>query len=462
MQQSDRWLFNALLVLLFWIPIPLGSNRPWAWTIMEIYSFLLLFGWLSLYSRHFNYQYLKPYRPLLIIFLIVQLWVFIQQISIPIEWLSVIDPQKAAYFVSSGSQYGSLSLDRSYTFTQWVIGCSFLAILFLTLVLTRSEQRLKQLAIVIILAGIYQAAYGSLMVLSKTDYLFFENYRWQGIATGTFMYRNHFANFLMLTLSVGIGLMVANLSSARSKSLKRMLENLIKTLFSPKALLRVSLILMVIALVMSRSRMGNTAFFVSMTICSIFALLFMKRKTTGLVVLFSSLLVIDVFIVSSLFGLEKVQERLETTSLEQETRDEVVIDALDLVRDYPLTGTGAGSFYSTFNLVKGPEIRAFYDFAHNDYLQFAIEYGLPMTLLLGVLVLWSLWHAQYAVRERHRGLMKGIGFAAMMAIIGQLIHISVDFTLQPPANAVYFIVILVMAWKARYLPADIRKRPKAI
>ncbi|MFT5451493.1 MAG: putative inorganic carbon (HCO3(-)) transporter [Enterobacterales bacterium] len=462
MIKNDRWLFNALLVLLLWLPIPLGSNRPWAWAIMEIYSFALLLCWIGFQAQQFDYKYLKPYRPLLFIFALVQVWVFLQQVSIPIEWLKVISPVRASYYLSAGAESGSLSFDSSYTFIQWVIGCSYLAILFLTLALTRSEKRLQQLVFIMIIAGLIQALYGMYLVLTKTDHLLFENSRWVGITTGSFMYRNHLANFLMLTLSLGIGIMVANLSSSRKQNFKRLMLNLINTVFSIKALVRVSLVVMVIALVMSRSRMGNTAFFASMTICSLFALFFMKRKTSSLIWLFGSLLVIDIFIVSSWFGLEKVQERLETTSLEQETRDEVVMYGVELVKQYPFTGTGAGSFYSSFQSVQGPGISAFYDFAHNDYLQFAIEYGIPATLLLGFMVLWSFWHAQIALRSRRRSLMKGVGFAAMMAIIGQLIHISVDFTLQPPANAVYFIVILAMAWMSRYLPADRHTRIPSI
>ena len=454
----DKWIFYGLLALIFWLPIPLGSNRPWAWTILEIYSFSLLIGWIILCASQYDFRQLKPYRSLLLTFILVQLWVFIQQVSIPLDWLEFIAPNQAELFRLSGAESGSLSLDPSYTFIQWVLGCSYVCILFLTLVLTNSEKRLNQLVLVMVMAGIFQALYGTFLVLSKSEYLFFENTRWQGIATGSFMYRNHFANFLLLTLSLGIGLMVAHLASSKSHSVKLAIADAIDKLFSPKALIRISLILMVIALVMTRSRMGNTAFFVAMTACSIFALLFMKRKTRALIWLFGSMLVIDIFIVSSLFGLEKVQQRIQQTSVEQETRDDVVLDAIELIPQFPITGTGAGSFYSTFQLVQGPGIFRFYDFAHNEYLQFTIEYGIPITLLLASMILASLWQAQRALRKRNRNLMRGVGFAAMMAIIGQLIHISVDFPLQIPANTIYFIIILAMAWMANHIPADLQRK----
>jgi putative inorganic carbon (HCO3(-)) transporter len=33
-----------------------------------------------------------------------------------------------------------------------------------------------------------------------------------------------------------------------------------------------------------------------------------------------------------------------------------------------------------------------------------------------------------------------------MAIFGMLIHMTVDFPLQAPANAAYFVVFLALAW----------------
>jgi hypothetical protein len=42
---GDRWLFLALLVLISWLPVPLGSNRPWSWGLMEVAAFGLLATW---------------------------------------------------------------------------------------------------------------------------------------------------------------------------------------------------------------------------------------------------------------------------------------------------------------------------------------------------------------------------------------------------------------------------------
>lgn len=187
-----------------------------------------------------------------------------------------------------------------------------------------------------------------------------------------------------------------------------------------------------------------------MTFTGSIAFFYFKNRSKGLTYLLVSLLVIDTFILGAWFGIDKVKDRIEQTNLSQETRDEVNIEGLALIEKFPVTGSGAGSFYTIFPSVQSKEISYFYDHAHNDYLQFTIEYGIPAVVVLAVMVLSSLWHCFYAIRHRRHTLMKGTAFGCMMAIIGMLIHMTVDFNLQAPANAVYFVLILTLGWQSRY------------
>ena len=294
-------------------------------------------------------------------------------------------------------------------------------------------------------SGAIQALYGTLEILSGTHYSLLFGLPVADVSTGSFVYKNHYANFLMLCLSAGIGLMVATLQSNQGGTRRDLMRSIISTLLGSKALIRISLAIMVIALVMSRSRMGNTAFFASMTIIGILALVMIKNRSRSLSILIISMFVIDVFIVGAWFGLDKVQERLEATSFAQEGRDEVVIDSLPMLQDFPLFGTGGGSFYSSFPSYKVANIQPFYDHAHNDYLQMSIEYGLPATLLLTLLVIWCFLKSVRAMRKRRPSIFKGTAFACCMAMLGMAIHMTVDFPLQAPANACYFVVFLALS-----------------
>jgi O-antigen ligase len=209
---------------------------------------------------------------------------------------------------------------------------------------------------------------------------------------------------------------------------------------------------MVIGLMLTHSCMGNAAFFINLTAVGTFYLLVVRRITYSSLIFFASLLVIDMLVVGNFFGIEKVAERLQETSAETAMRDELAQDTMTIVRDFPLTGTGAGTFYSTYPMYNQGEVPpAFYRHAHNDYLQFASEFGLGVVALLGFSVFASLWVAISAQLKRRDRLLQGMGFAATMAIVSLLIHSAVDFNLQIPANAATFVVLLALAWVCRYL-----------
>ena len=61
-------------------------------------------------------------------------------------------------------------------------------------------------------------------------------------------------------------------------------------------------------------------------------------------------------------------------------------------------------------------------------------------------MLASLWTAIRAQLKRRDRLLRGMGFAATMAIVALLIHSAVDFNLQIPANAAMFVVMLALGW----------------
>jgi len=460
MSRINTAQFYIFLLLIFWLPIPLGSNRPWAWGVIEIIAFssLALYLLLAVKNNENVFEKLAPYKYLILSFFIVQCWLILQYLPLPQSLVIFLSPNLVDIYQYSDEGLKTLSLDPSQTQISSFKGLAYFSMMLLSLLLVTTQKRLKQLVIVMVLSGTFQAVYGSLQAMSGNTSSWVFEVANSSIATGGFIYKNHFANFLLLSLSMGIGLLVANLSSQQYSSTRAKLREFVGSLLQGKAVLRIALALMVIGLVMSRSRMGNAAFFTAMTITGIFAFFYFKNRSKGLTLLLISLLVIDTFILGAWFGLDKVKNRIEQTSLSAETRDEVNIYGLELVEKYPLTGTGAGSFYTVFPSVKGDDIKLFYDHAHNDYLQFTIEYGIPFTLLLAMIVLASLWQTIYTMRYRKNDLMRGIAFGCMMAIIGMMIHISVDFNLQAPANAVYFVLILTLAWQSKFILRHKRRK----
>ena len=349
----------------------------------------------------------------------------------------------------------SLSLEPGRTYVFSLYTWALLLFACCTVLLHDSAARVRTTFLVIVLSGVFQALYGSFMTLSGIEHIFFfEKEAYRGVATGTFINRNHLAGYLEMCLAIGVGLLVASLNEKQISGWRNRLRVFIDTLLGPKMRLRIYLALMVIALVLTRSRMGNTAFFISLGISGLLLMLLQRRLHKGAVILFVSMALVDLLIVGQWFGFKEVAERLENTSVATETRDEYVRDTLVMIQDYPLTGTGLDTYYATFPQYKGPEIIGFYHHGHNDYLEFFASVGLIGYIPLALMVICSLGVAIHTLYKRRDRLAKGVAFAATMGIISLMIHSSTDFNLQMPANALLFVVLLTFAWISRVLPRE--------
>ena len=369
--------------------------------------------------------------------------------------LELISPHAAALATDSGQAYASIAIDSNLTAKSLLKGATYFSLLVLLLNLFDSRQKLRWLAYTILTAGMIQAAYGSYMVLSGIEYTFFTEKvpSYRGSATGTFVNRNHFAGYLEMVLAIGIGLMISTLAAHRSHNWRERIRKLFDTLLSSKALIRVTLIVICIGLILSKSRMGNAAFFASLFASGVFFLIVSRHSTRSTTLFLVSLIVLDMLLVGSWVGVERVIERIEITSISAEKRDEVARDTLTMISEQPMAGVGGGNYFSVFPNYQQKDIWDNYYHAHNDYLEFLAEYGITGVLLLAMAVCYCLFLTMRTMRQRKDPLMLGLASAAFMGMISILIHSPVDFNLQIPANAGMFIMLMGLAIIAASLPS---------
>lgn len=456
--RAALWL---LVALLFWAPFPLGSNRPWASMILEVAVFaaaaLWTLDWMR--GRVGPLPVLRAARPALVVLGAWLAYLTLHWVPLPASLVALLSPESAALqraafaYAPESAAWMTLSVDPHASFGFWLRSCALAAAFFLVLALATTRERARTIALALVFSGLAQAVYAGSMHLSGADLEIFGAKIPHGAqASGGFVNRNHLAGFLEITLALGIGVMVGSLEETGQRTWRQFWRDMAKLVLSPKAPLRIFLVVMVIALVMTRSRMGNTAFFSSLLIAGTVALILSRHATRSTVILIASLIVIDIFIVGAWFGVEKTVQRIqETTVREVEVREDPTLYALDLVRDYPLTGAGAGSFYTAFTRYRGADIANFYDHAHNDYTQFAAETGAVGLVLAGSLPLMALVLAVLALARRRDPLARGFAFAVLMGVSALAIHSTVDFNLQIPANALAFMVLLAYAWIALHL-----------
>ena len=443
---GTSWIYSLYLALIVWVPVPLGSNRPWSWAVLEVWVLLLTLAWLAGYIRGtFTCGTVFPRAwPVLLCAALWVCYVWLQLVPLPAGLLQQLSPEAARWHGAAALPaklaWAPLTLDRYGTLESACKSTAYVAFFALGLVLLRDRDRVRFATYAVIVSGIGQALYGTLA-----------SYQAGGAsAAGTFVNRNHFAGYLEMCLSVGIGMLIASLSGEKYRSWGEFFRGVFQWVITPKMGLRLLLVTMVIALVLSRSRMGNSAFFVSLLVAGLIGLALSRRATRSTVVLIASLIVIDIFIIGAYVGTQRVVESIGQTTMQGEDRDEVAGYALAMWKDYPVFGSGLGSFSSVFPRYSGQGTFYAYTHAHNDYLEFAAETGLIGMALLGAIVLMSFAVSLRAQQVRNDPVMRGISFAAMMGITSLMIHSSVDFNLQIPANAVTFMLLLTFAWASLY------------
>lgn len=456
----EKVLYWALLALLVWLPVPLGSNRGWAWAAMEVAAFMLLACWLALWALD-KVRIAEPLRRAWPVFVMLGAWIALHAVSIlpmPENWVGLLSPESArvhalARIAGVAPGWITLSIEPHASKVALVKTLAYVAIFFLFLAVVNNRSRVLAAARALVFAAVLHAVYAVLMHLSGVSNEHFGTLIMHGgSASGFYANRNHFAGLLEMTLALGIGLLMAGLAEREAVSWKEFFRHLAEWILSPGMLLRLSLCILVIALTTTHSRMGNTAFFASLMIAGVMGIALSRHATRNTVVLLASLVILDLAIVGSWFGVEKLAARLEATTMQDvQEREDPAAYAVDLVREYPVFGAGPGTFYVAFPKYRPEKVTSHFDYAHNDFIQVASETGLTGLFLLGLIVAFSLSAAIRAQWIRRDPLMRGMSFACIMGVTSLLIHSWVDFNLQIPANAVYFMVLLALGWISLFM-----------
>ena len=452
---DDRWIFHGLVVLLVWSPIPLGSNRPWALALLEAGLFLLALLWLAQAWRGRVSVTRAAVKARWVLALLGAWSIFglFQLVPLPPALVELVSPASAAHWretrailgLAESPAYISISLDPFASRERWRLGFALVTLFVLCLLLVRSRRRLRFLVGALVLAAVIQAMLASLLALTGSGLGFIAP---SARAHGTFANPNHLAGYLEMSIALGMGLLVADLAETRrGRGWRGRILGWIRTLLGAKARLRIYLAIMVVTLVLTASRMGNLALFGSLAIGGAIGVAAYRKSPRPILFLLVSLVLIDVLILGSWFGLDRVRERLEQTVLSQDARYQIGQQTRDYAEAFAYVGSGGGTFYAVFPAYRDPSlVNLHFPHADNDLLEFRLEYGWVGLILLGAVVLLSLAAALRVLWMRDDPLPRGMALASVMGVSAILIHSTADANLQIPSNAALFMLLLALPW----------------
>ncbi len=109
-------------------------------------------------------------------------------------------------------------------------------------------------------------------------------------------------------------------------------------------------------------------------------------------------------------------------------RREFVDASLRMVRDKPLFGVGMGNWSTAYPAYETDDSGLFVNEAHNDWVQWAVEGGVPFALMMFSVFLWSV----------PRAFRSGWGFGICVVFL----HCYVDYPIQRMGVAIVFFGLL--------------------
>jgi tetratricopeptide (TPR) repeat protein len=159
-----------------------------------------------------------------------------------------------------------------------------------------------------------------------------------------------------------------------------------------------------------------------------------------------SILCILVILSVSWFGWSGITERFEkivnTADNLQEVRVTILNDSKNIIQDFPLTGTGFGSFMHIY-----PKYRSFtgektVKHAHNDFLELLTDGGIISVILAGWFLI-SVFSCSFRVfRKRFEDYSIYLFIGASTGIFTALVHGLYYFNMHVGANGLYFFFLL--------------------
>ena len=449
-----RLLRLGVLALLVAAPLPFGAVQPGSVFLLELGALALGLGALWIVSRDPERAASVP-RAALAICLMLLGWGLIQLVPIPpsfaarwnpsagllrplLPYLGLPHPPAVAWSVAPPETTDAILRVAAYVLIGLTAAVAF-----------ETGASRRRLGAVLVGSAVFQSVYGSGEYLSGRQHIFaFAKKYYLDSATGTFINRNHFATFLAMALPVALVLAISSPREGRGRRVRSWRERAVDASGSDilRVLAVVASALIWMGLLLSHSRGGLLAAIAGTAVVLVRYRGSRAARWTG---------ALGVVVLGILLTLEMSQapgERFLTVRDEifgRTGRPAVWRDALGLVSARPLLGYGYGTFESAFPSVQSGEIDLRFDHAHNDWLEWATEGGLP--LLAAAVALYAL-----ALRGTARSLSPGFSAAFAIASRGALIalglHAMWDFSLRIPAVAVTCAVLMGIAL-ARTEPA---------
>lgn len=456
----------AVILLLAWGALAVGGSPSWAGAPVAVFAFATaILGFLERRDRSGNEGATPglPHPSVILALCLFLAAVVVQLAPLPAAVVATLSPShdvaefekllatadnRAPELVPPVPVDAPRPLSISSSGTWWGLG---FAVAFATYLIGTSRglssvgitgvtHATVALGVVVAFLGMYQFASGNTTL-----------YGWYVPITPTrsapFVNRNHQAGWLVMVLSLTLGLFAGEVARGMRGVAPRWRDRVLW--FSSKEanvtlLLLFAAVIVAIGILTARSRSGAIALIVALMVV---ALLSGRRQSSNARRRIASLSLIAVGVIAFLTSGSHVMVRFFGTEwVGGEGRYAAWQDSWRILQDFSLTGTGFNTYGVSMLHYQTVQGMGRFIEAHNDYLQLAVEGG----WLLGIPALLLTASLAMEIRRRFREGKDDtrtywVRVGAVTGLVAIALQSVVEFTLQMPGAAVMFATLLAIA-----------------
>jgi len=329
------------------------------------------------------------------------------------------------------------------------LGCCLCAF-YVTLAVARTAKARRRVATALVALGLCEALYGMIQYLTGWQRIFtYVKKYYLEDATGTYINHNHFAGLLEMVLPLGVALASYQIERAihgRRNPARSLGELLGRSQMHNSLFLAFVSLLLFVAVVFSRSRMGLISCAVSLLVMAALAATHKGRRSLSAALV----LVLLAAGVGSTFwiGVEPIVSRFASLPSQEFSERQgggrlaIWRDTMHLLSQHLWLGVGPGGFETAYTQVQTVHLDSTVDHAHNDYLELATEFGLVGAGLLFGMILTVAARTLRAFFAHPASADRALALGVFAGIVALLLHSLTDFNLYLPANGLVFAVLL--------------------
>ena len=385
-------------------------------------------------------------------------------LPLPEALLKAISPSSLATYRDFGNSPGGalhpISLNPDASRQELFRLLAYAAIFFVIVSHYRTKDQVKSLVKMILIISCFLVVFAIIQKMTWNGRIFWlypldEDLRNGHTIWVSYINRDHFAGYMEMVIPLAMGLLLYRVphvtalpDAPLSLKIARFMASENITTYS---LLFLIILIMAAALIATFSRGGMLAFVISSLF---FAVITRRRRSlkqgTGLLALLAAV----IFIVVVMASWDRLEDRFADLEEDHVGRLGIWTDSIGIVRNYPLLGTGLGTFKNAYMRYQTSGSRLLYDHAHNDYLELVTDTGIAGFLLGAGMALVFFRNVFRRWRQNHNMFGKCIGAGGLTSLVAIALHSFVDFNLHIPANTLILVVISAITYAAIFNVSD--------